>query len=138
MDQRTFIRDVASRVQCAESRAEGLVFAVFQELRERLTPKRVEHVAAQMPKGLKKLWAADENPDRGVRRIHEREFIGEVRRIAALPDENEARRAVAAVFAELQKLLASPHGTEGQAWDIMSELPKDLKKLWLEAARGTE
>ena len=36
-----------------------------------------------------------------------------------------------AVFATLQELLGSPTGMEGEAWDLMSQLPKDLKKLWL-------
>ena len=42
---------------------------------------------------------------------------------------------VAAVFATLQELLGSPTGIEGEAWDVMSQLPKDLKKLWLGAHR---
>lgn len=134
MDEKTFIRDVARRVACDEGRAEALVFAVFQELRERLTPKEASHVAAQMPSALKKLWTSYEKVDRPVRRIHAEEFIGEVRKIAALPDDVEARRAVIAVFGELQKMLGSPHGVEGEAWDIMAQLPKDLKKMWLEAA----
>jgi hypothetical protein len=37
------------------------------------------------------------------------------------------------VFATLQDLLGSPSGTEGEAWDVMSQLPKDLKKVWLHA-----
>jgi hypothetical protein len=34
----------------------------------------------------------------------------------------------------LQRLLGSTTGMEGEAWDIFSQLPKDLKRLWLEAA----
>jgi uncharacterized protein (DUF2267 family) len=51
-----------------------------------------------------------------------------------LPDDGEARRAVRVVFAVLQRLLGSRHGVEGEAWDVFSQLPKDLKKLWLTAA----
>jgi uncharacterized protein (DUF2267 family) len=135
MDEKTFIREVAQRVACDESRAETLVFAVFQELRKRLTPKEASHAAAQMPVALKRLWGSDEKADRPVRRIHAEEFIGDIRQIAALPDDVEARRAVVAVFAELQKMLTNPPGVDGEAWDVMSQLPKDLKKLWLEAGR---
>jgi uncharacterized protein (DUF2267 family) len=132
MDEKTFIRDVARRVACDEGRAEALVFAAFQELRERLTPKEASHVAAQMPHALKKLWTSYEKVDWPViRRIHAEEFIGEVRKIAALPDEAEARPAVIAVFGELQKMLVSPHGVEGEAWDVMAQLPKHLKKCGL-------
>jgi uncharacterized protein (DUF2267 family) len=66
--------------------------------------------------------------------MHAEDFLGRVRYWAALPDEAEARRAVRAVFATLQHALGSPTGKEGEAWDVLSVLPKDLKFLWLEAA----
>ncbi len=135
MDDQTFFHEVAERVASDMRRAEALTFAVFQELRDRITPQEAEHVAAQLPKRLKMMWMSLDRPGRQVRRIHLQEFIGEVRRIAGLPDDAEAERAVAAVFAALQKLLGSPSGQEGEAWDIMSQLPKDLKKLWMEAQR---
>jgi uncharacterized protein (DUF2267 family) len=58
-----------------------------------------------------------------------------VRNRAVLPDDSEALRAVKAVFATLQHLLGSPTGKEGEAWDIYSQLPKDLKTLWEDAGR---
>jgi uncharacterized protein (DUF2267 family) len=135
MDMQSFIRRVADQVRCDERRAEALTFAVFQELRERLTPKEAADVASQLPTQLKGLWMAFERPTRPVHRVHAAEFIGEVRRMAALDDDREAERAVIAVFSALQQLLQSPSGLEGEAWDVMSQLPKDLKKLWLAAAQ---
>jgi hypothetical protein len=38
------------------------------------------------------------------------------------------------VFKGLQRVLGSATGKEGEAWDILSQLPKDLKQLWLEAS----
>jgi hypothetical protein len=38
MKDKTFVRDVADRFGCDQRRAETLIFAVFQELRDRLTP----------------------------------------------------------------------------------------------------
>ncbi len=58
--------------------------------------------------------------------------------MAGLTDDEEAERAVSAIFAALQKLLGSPTGQEGEAWDVMSQLPKDLKKLWADAQRQHE
>ncbi|MGZ3689780.1 MAG: hypothetical protein ACXVBW_15870 [Bdellovibrionota bacterium] len=40
------------------------------------------------------------------------------------------------VFGTLQAALKSPTGQEGEAWDIFRQLPKDLKKVWLSAARS--
>lgn len=134
MDDLTFIHDVARRLACDERRAEGVTFAVFQELRDRLTPKEAADVASQLPTRLKLLWQEQDRPGRQVARTHEPEFVGRVRQWAGLPDDVEAERAVKAVFSALQHLLGSPHGTEGEAWDVFSVLPKDLKMLWLAAA----
>ena len=133
MDRDVFFKTVAQRAGCDERRATGLTFAVFQELRDRLTPGEATDVAAQLPSGLKLLWEFLDHPGREVRKVHGPQFIGEVRFMAALPDEAEAERAVVAVFATLQELLGSRSGVEGEAWDVMSQLPKDLKKLWLGA-----
>ncbi len=138
MDRLAFIGEVARRMACDAERAEALTFAVLQELTERLTPKEVSDVAAQMPLALRRLWTSLERPNRPVRRIHAAEFVGEVRKLMGLPNEAEARRAVMSVFAALQKLLGSPGGLEGEAWDVMSQLPKDLKKMWIEAAHATK
>lgn len=136
MNERNFLHEVATALGCDEQRAESLVYVVFQELRERITPKEAADVAAQLPGGLKKLWLENEHPDRAVQRTHRNDFIGRVRQHAALPDDAEAERGTRAVFAALQRLLGSPRGIEGEAWDIFSQLPKDLKLLWLEAAPG--
>lgn len=68
MNEKSFIRDVAERAECDERRAEILTFAVFQELRDRLTPNEAAKVAAQMPTSLKMLWVSFDRPDRQVRR----------------------------------------------------------------------
>jgi len=134
MDERSFVRQVAERADCDERRAKTLIFAVFQELRDRITPKEASDVAAQLPMSLKMLWMSFDRPDRKVRRVHEGQFMSEVARMAGLDDESEAERAVAAVFAVLQEALGSPSGTKGEAWHVMSQLPADLKQLWLIAS----
>jgi len=49
--------------------------------------------------------------------------------------EDIATHAVMAVFKGLQLLLYSPTAHEGEAWDVFSELPKDLKRVWTAASR---
>ncbi len=136
MDARTFIRSVGDRLRCDEPRAEAVTLAVFQVLRDRLTPHEAADVASQLPHGLRSLWTDNDRPGRGVERIHRDEFVGRVRAFAGLPDEAEADRGVRAVFVVLQHALGSPSGTEGEAWDVYSQLPKDLKRLWLEASKA--
>ena len=136
MNEHAFFRDVAAALRCDERRAESITFVVFQELRQRITPKEVADVAAQLPLGLKRLWLENETADRSVTRTHLVDFLGRVRQHAALPDDAEAARGVRAVFGALQRLLGSPTGIEGEAWDVFSQLPKDLKVLWLESAKA--
>jgi len=128
---------VAHQLGCHPKQAEGLTFAVFQELRDRITPREAADVAAQLPAPLKRLWVEQERGDRPVRRVHKEEFLGRVRRRAGLADDVEAERTVLAVFKGLQRVLGSATGKEGEAWDIFSQLPKDLKQLWLEASEKT-
>ena len=135
MDRSTFLHTVAERLRCDQQRADALTTVVFQELRARLTPTEAAHVASQLPGGLRVSWLETESPGRPAQRVHRNEFIGRVRQRAVLPDDAEAERAVRVVFNVLQHALGSSHGTEGEAWDIFAQLPKDLKSLWLEASR---
>lgn len=134
MKEKSFVQQVPDRLDCDERRAETLIFSVFQELRDRLTPDEAADVAAQLPTSLKMLWLSFERPNRKVRRIHEGQFLREVARMAGLDDEFESEAAVAAVFAVLQEALGSPTGMEGEAWHVLSQLPADLKRLWLSAS----
>lgn len=135
MDKRRFIAEVATRLRADEQRAEAVTAVVFTELRDRLTPKEADDVAAQMPADLRRLWGEFDRPPGGIRKVHAPEFIGRVRQSAALPDDAEALRAVHAVFGTLQLLLGSPRGMEGEAWDVFSVLPGDLKRVWLDSAQ---
>jgi Uncharacterized conserved protein (DUF2267) len=92
MKGNTFVRDVADRFRCDDRRAETLIFAVFQELRDRLTPAEAADVAAQLPSSLKMLWFSFDYPDRSVRLVHEYQFLEEVRRMVGLEDESRAER----------------------------------------------
>jgi uncharacterized protein (DUF2267 family) len=55
--------------------------------------------------------------------------------MVGLDNEVETERAVVAVFAALQDSLGSFTGATGVAGHVMSQLPSDLKRLWLAAER---
>jgi uncharacterized protein (DUF2267 family) len=134
MDEHSFLRAVAERAGCDERRAEGLAFVVFQLLRARITAKEADDVASQLPTALRRMWY-EGAPPTDAASFDRNEFVGHVRRYAALPDDAEAERAVRAVFATLQRALGSPDAMHGEAWDVFSQLPKSLKQLWLDADR---
>jgi uncharacterized protein (DUF2267 family) len=137
MDARTFIRQVADRLCADARRAEAVIAVVFHELRDRLTPADGAAVTAQLPRGLKRLWAEPEPPDTSGAPLYRMELFGEVMQNGALPDSMAAEGAVVAVFASLRCLLGSAAGKkEGAPRDIVDQLPRDLEMLWRKAAAG--
>jgi uncharacterized protein (DUF2267 family) len=100
MNERSFLRQVAQALRCDEQRAESIVFIVFQELRERITPREAADVAAQLPAGLKRLWLENETAT-ALFIGRTGDFLGRVRQHGALPDEAEAARGTRAVFSGL-------------------------------------
>jgi uncharacterized protein (DUF2267 family) len=101
--------------------------AVFHALRDRITPDEADQLRAQLPDALKTLWEQGETADRKPLKMHREDFYERVREEAKVP-RREARRVTLAVFAVLKKQL-SP----GEAEDVFSQLPKDLKDLWVES-----
>jgi uncharacterized protein (DUF2267 family) len=134
MKDKTFVRDVADRFGCDERRAETLIFAVFQELRDRLAPAAAEDVAAQLPTSLKMIWLSFNYPGRRVGPVHDYQFLKEARQILGLGNDGRAEAAIVAVFSILQESLGCPNGREEEASQVFSQLPSDLKELWLTAA----
>jgi uncharacterized protein (DUF2267 family) len=134
MKDKVFVREVAERFGCDERRAEILIFAVFQELRDRLTPHEAADAAAQLPTSLKMLWMSFDYHGRGVRRVNGYQFLAEVQRMVGLEELRDAEAAVVCVFRVLQEALCSPTGLEGEARHVFSQLPGDLKELWVAAA----
>lgn len=101
--------------------------AVFQALRDRLTVREAEQLCAQLPMPLKPVWTAGERADRHPDKMHREEFFRRVATEARL-SLGEARLATLAVFSALT-VQVSP----GEADDVMAQLPRDLKELWIEA-----
>jgi uncharacterized protein (DUF2267 family) len=67
--------------------------------------------------------------------VHERRFLAEVGRMAAIENELETEQAVLAVFGALQDALGSFTGKTGVAGHVLGQLPPDLKRLWSAAAQ---
>ena len=128
---RGFLAEVAQAMACNARRAEAVTRAVLRELHDRLTSPEADDLAAQLPRELKRMWSEFDRPRTMPRKIHRSAFLRHVRENANLRTEEEAERATRAVFRALQLLLGSSRGLEGEAWDVFSQLPKDLKRLWI-------
>ncbi len=107
--------------------AKRITAAVLHALRDRLTVEEADQAVAQLPQELKTVWAEGEAPDREPLKMHREELFERVMKEAGLATISRGRWATLAVFAALKQQL-SP----GEVGDILSQLPKDLKELWLE------
>jgi uncharacterized protein (DUF2267 family) len=114
--------------QANRETAKRATAAVLHALRDRLTPREADQVAAQLPRELKTMWEAGEEPARRPVKLHRKEFYERVKAEADLASLRESRWYTVAVFAALKDQL-SP----GEAEDVLAQLPKDLKEVWEEA-----
>jgi uncharacterized protein (DUF2267 family) len=102
--------------------------AVFHALRDRLTPEESDQVVDQLPAQLKEIWRTGEKAERRPLKLHRAEFFERVKAEMGAESTREARWITLAVFAALKEQL-SP----GEAEDVLAQLPKDLKEVWVEA-----
>jgi uncharacterized protein (DUF2267 family) len=129
MDAHTFYRRVREQLGPGEVEAtERGTAAVFHALRDRLTPSEADQVAAQLPALLQAVWTSGERRDREPTGFHRSEFLERVRQGASLTTARQAEWLTVAVFSVLKAQLS-----EGEAEDVLAQLPKDLKELWVEA-----
>jgi uncharacterized protein (DUF2267 family) len=133
MDENTILREIETRAELDRQQAFKVAIAVLQELHDRLTPKEADDLAAQLPGEFKARWHAFDIPGREVQRTHKKDFVRHIAEAAEI-NETQAGKALMATFKALQMHLHSPTGEEGEAWDVFSQLPKDLKRVWLAAA----
>ncbi len=129
MDAQVFYRRVRDKLGgFAWEDAKRGTAAVFHTLRDRLTPEEADQVVTQLPAPLKVVWEAGEAPGREPLKLHRRGFFARVQEEAGLASDKKAEWLVLAVFGALKAQL-SP----GEADDVLAQLPKDLKEVWLEA-----
>jgi uncharacterized protein (DUF2267 family) len=133
MNEDNLLRELETRADLNREQAFNVMIAVLQELHDRLNPKEADDFAAQLPGDFKVRWHNFDLPEREVRRTHKDDFVRHIANVAEI-DEAHADRALMAAFKAIQIHLHSPTGQEGEAWDVFSQLPKDLKHLWTSAA----
>jgi uncharacterized protein (DUF2267 family) len=109
--------------------AEAAVTAVFQALRDRLTTEEADDVWAQLPTAWKEMWDSGTWWEKvsarmkGMNKLGRDEFVARVR--THIPSDVPADQAVRTVFHALKEQI-SP----GEAADVSSQLPEDLRTLW--------
>jgi len=130
-----FIKEVSDEMETDKETALRIVKAVLHTLRDRLIPMESKDLVSQLPMLLKAIWcdgwSPDKTPDKSIKK--KEDFIEyvfsspELVQPKDLEDIEGARKAVISVFSILKR-----HLTQGEVDDIASQLPEDIKILWLQ------
>ena len=124
-----FVRDLVS-TGGFESVEEAVRAAsvVLTCLEQRLTPEEAEDLNAQLPIKLQEMLAEAKRPETGkpVVRMHKQQFLETIAQALGIESE-KAEQIARNVFMTLRA-----HISEGEARDVASQLPLDLKPLWAE------
>jgi uncharacterized protein (DUF2267 family) len=128
MSAAPFYRRVVEETGLSLETAKRATPAVLHALRDRLTPREADQLAAQLPREIRAAWNTGNVAGRRPVKIRRPAFYARVRVTAGLASTREARALTVAVFAAL-KAQVSP----GEGEDVRAQLPKDLKTLWEDA-----
>jgi uncharacterized protein (DUF2267 family) len=128
MSAAPFYRRVVEETGLPLEAAKRATPAVLHALRDRLTPREADQLAAQLPREIRAAWNTGNVAGRRPVKIRRPAFYARVRVTAGLASTREARALTVAVFAAL-KAQVSP----GEGEDVRAQLPKDLKTLWEDA-----
>ena len=130
-----FIKEVSDEMETDRQSSLRIVKAVLHTLRDRLSPMESKDLVSQLPMILKAIWcdgwSPDKTPDKSIKKRED--FIEYVFSSPELVQPNDlediegARKAVISVLSVLKR-----HLTQGEIDDISSQLPEDIKGLWLQ------
>jgi CBS domain-containing protein/uncharacterized protein (DUF2267 family) len=105
--------------------AEQAIQSVLCVMEQRLMSDEARHMEAQLPrKVVALLERCERHQERPYRKFGRMEFLGMVAEDLGM-DVQEAERITRTVLATVRE-----HITEGEAMDVLGQLPRDLRTLW--------
>ncbi|WP_224368494.1 CBS domain-containing protein [Hyalangium versicolor] len=119
-----FLRDLEAK-GLERKLAEQAIQSVLCVMEQRLMSDEARHMEAQLPrKVVALLERCERHQGHPYRKFGKAELLGMVSEDLGV-DVNEAERITCAVLATVRE-----HITEGEALDVLGQLPKDLRTLW--------
>lgn len=128
-----FLHKLQANVGLADrDSAEMVTRSVLTTLRSRISKEEAEDVEAQLPQDLKPLWHGNlleqaKTTLTGPNKLTKDQFVDKVAEDLHISRE-QAIRSVEGVFHLLKEQISA-----GEAKDVMDQLPKALKVIWLES-----
>jgi uncharacterized protein (DUF2267 family) len=120
-----FLKDLEKKANIGRERAEQAAQSVLCLLEQRLIGDEVKHLEAQLPRKVRDLLQrCPRHEGTAPSKFKLEQFLTMVSEdLDTTP--NEAERLSRAVFATVRE-----HISEGEADDVMGQLPADLRALW--------
>ncbi|RKH68396.1 DUF2267 domain-containing protein [Corallococcus llansteffanensis] len=124
---RTFLHELATAGTMTNDEAERAASAVLCALEQRLLGGEAEQLADQLPQRLQEmLWRCERHESSGPPlKLDRHGFLEMVSQDLGLDSSADAEPIVRTVFALLRTQVS-----EGEAEDVMGQLPEDLRELW--------
>ena len=130
------IDTVASSLNCSHLRAESIVCAVMQALRDGLDGDEAAVIESSLPADLQTLWPRTPGSPPGLADLGDLGFLGRVQELAASPSDDETKRMVSVVMSVLMTAMAIPGGDRRAAWSALMHLPRESKRVWMKLFRA--
>jgi len=131
-----FLTEIADQLECPAARAEQILRAILQALRDGLNDREAAIIESSLPADLRPQWpkAAGTNP--GLADLGDVGFLGRVQQLAASPSERETKRMVTVVMTALMNAMATAGKARGATWSALTHLPRDKKVVWMKLFRA--
>jgi len=136
VESTAYINAVAGVLNCSHPRAESILCAVMQALRDGLDVDEAAAIESSLPADLQTLWPRTPGSHPGLADLGDVGFLGRVHELAAAPSHDETKRMVGVVMTVLMTAMAIPVGDRRATWSALAHLPRESKLVWMKLFRA--
>ena len=129
MNSPVFLIEIADQLECSRDRAEQILRAVLQALRDGLNDREAATIESSLPADLRPLWPTAAGTHPGLADLGDVGFLGRVQELTASPSERETKQTVRVVMSSLLNAMARDGKARGATWSALTHLPRDKKVL---------
>ena len=131
-----FLTEITDQLECSRPRAEQILRAVLQALRDGLDDREAASIGSSLPAGLRPQWPKAAGSHPGLADLGDIGFLGRVQELAASPSERETKQMVTVVMTVLMNAMATAGKARGATWSALTHLPRDKKVVWMKLFRA--
>jgi uncharacterized protein (DUF2267 family) len=131
-----FLTEIADQLECPPARAEQILRAVLQALRDSLDDREAASIESSLPADLRPLWPMTAGTHPGLADLGDVGFLGRVQELTASPSEAETKRMARVVMTSLMNATARAGKARGATWSALTHLPRDKKVVWMKLFRA--